>query len=653
VTDQEVDVRLVDVHLDVDRPIHVVLHPRLTVITGDAPACTRLTEVLGRAFALAGTEVVGTLEFSGFPSPLDQTTVVSLDLPGEGLLVVTAADLPAPDRQRHDAAVQAALERRDHAHAESQRLAHVREQLSRRLQATEAAVRVGTEEQDATQRQLVELRERITSGDRALGEAEAGLVAQQERVVALGEQLAEQTVTLPAVLRALDPVEGSGRRLRLGQDVAAERQLVARAHRCGLMDEELAGAIDSWLVAVGAGRAPSDPVVAELRDEISGLEQRWNDQASVGVEEDPDVTIARACHDELAHRLAALEELSASGVLVEQARREIDEAHSQRAGARGRALEEAVAREGEVTARYGFASYLDYTIALSTRSVGDAVSATLEQVRAETVAAGEVLVAARERAAAIRHQLTEERAALRERFRELAGMDVESLSLESIRQIPAVPDELVGLGARLRAAVAAADQRRSEVVGEIERFDGWRARAMEEAESLRGELAARGETAAALAPLIQAAQGQHEEAADESTEVERQALAAASGVAAAEAELAALQHEDLSAYTAADVPVVVTHLGPLVDPPAADPVPVVLADTFRPLGVHATAALEAMMAAAVRVQIVYITDDPLVIGWARSLGETAGQLVRLHRPGWFQRRLARRGAAGEPLNQGR
>ena len=645
--------RLIDVHLDVDRPIHVVLHPRLTVVTGDAPACTRLTQVLGRAFALAGTEVAGTLEFSGFPSPLDQTTVVSLDLPGEGLLVVTAADLPPPDRQRHDAAVQAAMVHRDHAVAESQRMAHQREQLLRRLQATEAAVRVGTEEQDATQRQLVELRERITSSDRAVHEAEAGLVAQQQRVAALGEQLAEQAVMLPAILAALDPVEGAGRRLRLGEEVAAERELVARARRCGLLAEDLASAIDSWLVSVGAGRAPSDPVVAQLRDEISGLEQRWNEKASVGVEEDPEVAAARARHDELANRLAALEKLSASGVLVEQARREIDEAHAERARGRGRALEEAIAREEEVTARYGFDSYLDYTIALSTRSVGDAVRATLENVRAEAMASMDVLVSARERAAAVRHQLTEERAALRERFRELAGMDVESLSLESIRRIPAVPQELVGLGARCRATMTAVDQQRTEAVAEIERFDGWRDRVVEDLEELRRALAARSETAAALAPLIETARGQHDAAAREFAEVEQQVAAAAAAVSTAEAGLVAVQQEDLAAYTAADVPVVVTHLGPLVDPPAADPVPVVLADTFRPLGVHATAALEAMMVAALRVQIVYVTDDPLVIGWARSLGDTAGQLVRLHRPGWFQRRLARRSAAGEPLNQGR
>jgi hypothetical protein len=651
-------VRLVDVHLDADRPLHVPLHPRLTVITGDAPACARLTQVLGRAFALAGTAVVGTLEYSGFLSPLDQTTVVSLDLPGEGLLVVSAADLPAPDRQRHDEAVRVAQHRRELVVADSQRLLHQRELLSRRLQATEAAVRVGKEEQDATQRQLVELRERITAAEQAAREAGVALDAQQHLLVALGEQSAEQTVTLPAVVAALDPVEGAGRRLRMGDDVSAQRELVARGRRCGLIEDGLAEGIDGWLVAVEAGRAPSDPVVAELRDEIAALEQRWNQQAAVGVEAEPDVVVARARHDELSQRLRALEELSASGVLAEQARREIDAAHAERTRlendrGRSRSIEEAVAREEEVTAKYGFDSYLEYTIALSTRSVGEAVQATLDGVRGEAMAAADVLATARDRAAAVRHQLTEERAAMRERFRELAGMEVEHLALESIQRIPALPAELVGLGARLQAVVATIDQQRAQVTADIDRYERWHHQMHGEVAALRSELSARSETANALAPLIQAAWVQHEEAAGACSAIEQQVAAAAAEAAAADAELSALQQADLRSYSAADVPVVVTHLGPLVDPPAADPVPVVLADCFRPLGPHATAALEAMMVAAVRVQMVYVTDDPLVVGWARSLGESAGQLVRLQRPGWFQRRLARRESTSQPLNQGR
>jgi hypothetical protein len=365
-----------------------------------------------------------------------------------------------------------------------------------------------------------------------------------------------------------------------------------------------------------------------------------------------------APHDELSQRLAALEELSASGVLAEQARREIDAAHAERARleierGRGRSLEEAIAREEEVTARYGFDSYLDYSIALSTRSVGEAVQATLDGVRGEAAVAADVLGAARDRAAAVRHQLTEERAAVRERFRELAGMDVEHLSLESIQRIPAVPAELVGLSARLHEVIAAVDQQRTQATADIERHEEWHHQLLSEIEVLRSELAERSETANALAPLIQAAWAQHEEAASASAALEQQVSAATAALAAADSELAALHQEDLSSYSAADVPVVVTHLGPLVDPPASDPVPVVLADCFRPLGPHATAALEAMMVAAVRVQMVYVTDDPSVIGWARSLGESAGQLVHLHRPGWFQRRLARRNSTAEALDQSR
>jgi hypothetical protein len=654
----EIALRLVEVQVDGEHPIHVALHQRLTVVTGEAPACKLLAEALGRAFALAGTELSGTLEFSGFVSPLDQTTVISLDLPGEGLTVVTAADLPPPDRRHHDAELEAAMQHQARLYEEYQRLSEMRGQIARRLQATEAAAQVGTEEQDAIQRGLVEVRERITANEQGIREAEAALVDRQHLVVSLGERLAEQGVVLPAVVAALDPVEGAGTRLQLHDDVSAQRELVARARSCGLLDDQAATGIDGWLETVSLGTAPPDPAVGELRDEIESLERRWSEQAMVGVESDPEVVAARSRHDEMAARLSALEELSASGVLVDQARREIDEAHSERVRledgrGRSKALDDAIAKEEAATSKYGFGSYLDYTIALSTRSVGEAVQTTLDHAREEATRATELLSHARDRAAAVRHQLTEERAALRERFRELAGVDVEHLSLEDIQRVIAVPPELDGLGERLRGVAHALDLQRGAVTAEIDQLEQWRARLTADGEGLRKELSGLSDTSVALAPLIQAAWAQRAEVAGTDADLEQRISEMAEEWRSAESDLQALGADNPGVYSASDVPVITAHLGPLVDPPVSEPVPVVLADTFRSLGVHATSALESIMVSALRVQIVYITDDPAVLEWARSLQDSAGRLVRLQRPGWFQRRLARRGASSELLNQDR
>ena len=101
--------RLVELHLDADRPIDLELHDRLTVVVADERTGRQIADLLGRAYILAGTEVTGTMDGGGFLTPLDPTAVVAQALDGDGLLTLTAADLPPPDTSRRDRARDAAL----------------------------------------------------------------------------------------------------------------------------------------------------------------------------------------------------------------------------------------------------------------------------------------------------------------------------------------------------------------------------------------------------------------------------------------------------------------------------------------------------------------------------------------------------------------
>lgn len=639
--------RLVDVHLDADRPLHVVLHPRLTVVTGDVVACRRLTEVLARAFALAGSELAGTIEYSGFPSPLDPTTVVSLDLHGEGLLVATPADLPAPSDRIRAEAIAEMTRRRDRAMEAAGSEDSNREALERRVQATDAAVTVGREEQEATRARLAELEAQLSDLGRRWANWDEELTEKRHQAESLRAVLSEQMQLAPEVLHNLDPASGSVRSIRMGMDLRPVRHLIERARGCGLLDDQMAGQLDGWLADVERGKAGVDPTVIAMRDEVAELEAAWTTLASVGVEDEHDVVEARSRHEELAGRLGALEELAKSGVLAERARSEIDSAHAERvrlesARGRGGQLDAAVAHESAVTAKYGFGSHLDYTIALSTRSVGDAVEATLDRVRAETVAASDALDAVRERAASSRSRLAERRAELRARLQEMAGVEASDLSMEAVSRIPALPQGLETIGAQVAQVVAGAQEQLRLLDSHVSEMAAQGSERSAAEAALGVEMAERRGMLEALEPLIERARAQHAEAESELAQADQRAAAAAADLAGIEEQLALLSDAEAGAYGPEEVPMVVNHLLPLVDPAVAEPLPVILADTFRPLGEAAVPALEAMTVAALRVQLIYVTDDPSVVGWARSLTPSAGELVRLQRPGWFQRRLARR-----------
>ena len=640
--------RLVDVHVESSRPIDLVLHPRLTVVTGDPVAAGRLAEVLARAFVLAGHDITGTVEYSGFHTPLDQIGVVSLDLQGEGFRVLDALDLPRPDQRHREQLLDELVDGQHRWEAVVQELAAEVAQLARRAGATGAAARVGREELEATRNRRASLEAELAAARDRPSRIGGELAALREMEPEVSARLEQATAVESALVAQLSPSGGAVSALRMGDDVAAQLELLGTGERLGLVQPATAAAVSKWLQRLRKGTADPDPAVAGMLEEVRDLEQQWERVSAIGVEDEPAVREARQRHDALVSRRNALEELSASGILVERARSEIDAAHAERLRVEaerhrhGGGVERAIADEHTVCSRYGFDSYLDYTIALSTRSVGDAVQATLDRVRTEVVGAADALEAVREQAASARHVLTQRRAEAREHLRAQIGHDADSLSVEALRRIPALPAELAGIEAQAHAGVAAvaAEQSRTaaDEVALGEELAGLEARAVE----LEAVLAAEASAGDRLASLVARAEAGHVEVEAALGDAQARSQAASTELAACVQQLSELANPTGNGYGAADIPMVISHVAPLVDPPGPDPVPVLMLDTFAPLGEHRVAALEATLVASVRVQIVYLTDDPEIIRWADQLTPSAGQVVRLPRPGWFQRRLARR-----------
>ena len=645
--------RLVDVHIEGEQRLDLVLHPRLTVLTGVDAETHVLADALARAFVLAGNGVSGTVDYSGFQMPLDQTTVVSLDLQGDGFRVLTPTDVPEPEKGSVDVAASDLEQRRI---GWLQRLEEAQTQvaaLRSRLEATAAAVRVGQDELAQAQAATSDLEDAARQADSSPQETEARIAATQQELAAADTHLLAATQFAPGFVGSFDPAGEAMRAVRIGVEPATHRDLLQRASEMGLLAPQRIAEIQRWLDAVAAGAAEPNPALAAMLEEIEELEGRWREISAVGVEQEPEVIEARERHDSLTQRLAALEELAESGILADRARSEIDAAHNETARIeserhrRSGGMETAAAAEADVLAKYGFDSYLDYTIALSTRSVGEAVKGTLERVRAEQVGAADALEAMRGSAAGRREGITAERDQLRQRIHARTGLAVEDLTVEVMATVPDIPASLGELGAELDAAVAGYSENRNQILATLETLESELRGGADRPAGLRAQAEQQRQRTAALAPLVDQASREHDVVAGQMAEAERMVQEATERLGTVDRQLQALAMPAADGYAPADVAAIVTGLTPLIDPPGPDPVPVLMVDTYGPLGPLAPTALEATLVAAVRVQLVYITDDPTVIDWAEQLSESAGQLLRLGRPNWFQRHLSRR-ARGQP-----
>jgi hypothetical protein len=606
----------------------LVLHPDLTVIWGESGQLAELTEVLEFLYSSAGSAVGGTIEYAGFAMPLDQTSVVSLDIHGSGLRTLDMSLLEQSRsriRAELDSRIASRLEELD---AASKPLTSEAESLRRRQAAASAAMAAVIEEQRHNSDIVDDLAERHESASRRPEELRAEIDAARQSQEVSERTLGAAAELAPSVLEALDPMGASIASLRLGSECPDIIAALAEADSVGLLPAEHAASIGQWLAEVAAGTAEVSQQIAGMLEEIQRLEDEWQVLSSLGVEGDQDVNEARECLDEVSTRTANLEELASSGLLAERARSEIDAAHEAADGA----------EEHRVLQLYGFDSYLDYTIALSTRSVGEKIEAVVDRARAELVRATDALEMARENAATVLGELNERRDGLRERIAATTGVEPESLSADVLATIPQLPEVLLEVPAAVEASLGSFER---ELEASREALAGRRAEwdDLADPESIRAEMDTCRARSAELEMLLERAEEVHLRATEslENTESELAKLLAEREELLVERSM--LQVNSLET-TATEVAVVIRAAAEQVVVADCEPTPVLLADSFSSFGGAAPEVLGAVVASAPGVQFVYLTQDDSMAAWAKKQRSEVGALIRLGRRRWLGRRLA-------------
>lgn len=606
----------------------LVLHPHLTVVCGESEAVAELAEVLSNVYSAAGSTVGGTVEYAGFAMPLDQTTVVSLDLHGSGLRTLDTSIIEescSEIRSELATRVDARLEELDTSAA---RATEDAEALRRRKAAASAAMAAVTEEVDHSRVLVDDLVQRHESATRRPVELRTAIDAAHDEVRSIEHALATTEELAPSVLEALDPTGPLIVALRLGSGCPELVAVVAEARSAGLLSDEHAASLGQWLAEVATGTAEASQQLAAMLDEVVALEEEWQVLSTSGVEGDPAVVVARERLDEVDERTSNLEELAASGLLAARARSEIDAAHE--------AAD--VDEERRVLDLYGFDSYLDYTIALSTRSVGDAIDATVDRARAELVRATDALEMAREQAAAALCELNDRRSGMRRRIADATGVEPESLSAEALATVPQLPGALLDAPAAVQRSM---DSLRTALEVARETLTGHRVEldSLVDPEVIRGELETARTRLADLDALLVQAEDVHSRAVE--------------SLEASESDLAMLrvERDELlmegslvqaagTGSTATEVAVVIRAVTEQVGAGGGEPTPVLLTDSFASFGRSVPEVLDAVVAGSPGVQFVYLTQDEAVASWARRAGSEVGALVRLGRRSWLGRRLA-------------
>ncbi|MCO5318331.1 MAG: hypothetical protein M9942_07825 [Microthrixaceae bacterium] len=609
----------------------LVLHPRLTVITGEPVHLAEVVGALGSLYRDAGTAIEGTLEYAGLQMPLDQTAVVSLDLHGSGLCRMDPTSFRGA-REAVAESIRAATEHRlrELTDLQTQLEARVGE-LLRRSEASHAAVRACSEDVQRAAEMEQLLGAELQRARNAPVELDAAIASAESRFGELAARTHAAESRIEELVGVLSPGSDELARLRIGSPGADHATLcsaVQEAEELGLLPEATSRGLRQWLDSVAEGTAPTSESVASMLDEVATLEAAWEELTARGVEGDPAVVEARAHHDEVVSRHEALRGLADSGLLAERARDEIDAAH-----------ESADAElEDRVLAAYGFESHLDYTIAVSTRSVGEAVESTLQRAHAEMVRASDALEAERERAAAERSELGALREDLRTRIQGATGTEAESLSAEDLASIPEPSRELDGASVAMQHALQAM---RGELAGadeELQHLRDERERLADPA-ALEAELAGHREHVAALEPLMARATAAADEMDAEIAAIrselatvaaERSELAESSSASAGEG---ASSPADLAAFARA--------LLENLDRRGSEPEPVLVEEALVQLGGDAPGVLDAILEVEPDLQVVYVSDQPSTGSWARRARGGELSLVRIGRRRWFGRRFGR------------
>ncbi len=607
----------------------LVLHPRLNVIFGEASAIDDLEAILNDLYSSAGGAVGGSIEYSGFQMPLDQTAVVSLDLHGRGMRSLDPVDLEDACRAMRAGLVSGSQSRLEDVDTRIAQMGEDLEALRRKRAAAEAALSAVSDELAHSSELIDELIERQ---EQALVRPEELRREIEQAVNALdvaASTLAEAETVAEEVSERLDPNGSTITALRLGDATSGLVGLVEQADAMGLLDPDTASSLSVWLSEVAAGTAETSSSITEMLDEIQELESRWSELAARGVEGDQEVVDARERQRETAQRTENLEQLVSSGLLAERARQEIDAAHDSSDDE----------EEARVLSLYGFESYLDYTIAISTRSVGEAIEATVVRARAETVRATDILEAAREEAAKVRHALNLQREALRVRVTSSTGVDPESLSSEALAAIPELPAVLEEVVPRCQVSLERlrddCNRIESEVTELRRELD-----AVPDPVEIAAEADSERERMAAFEPLLPQAETIHAETqtALEASEISLEALRTTRAELIAER---AVYETASDALGPGDVAVMIHAAVAEILIPDAEPTPVLLADSFAQMGAAACDVLEAVSAEIDRTQLVYLTSDDDLAGWAKHLPADVGKLHRISPKRWLGRRLAR------------
>jgi chaperonin cofactor prefoldin len=635
-------VRLVDLQVGAERGVRLQLHPRLNVVVAGAAVQERLASLLARAYVLAGTEVTGTVDGGGFLTPFDPTAVVALDLTGDGLPVVGPGDLPPPDPAAQlvarDVVLAAVVDAREHQrHAIEER-----ERIARLHDATAAAVTAGTEERQGCTSRVVDVDAALAALDQRPASLASERTVATDAADAATRRLEELREVRTALAAALGPAE-DGAVLRIGDDTGALADLVDRAARLGGLPADQHREIRRWLAALADGSAPVSAAARALMDEVQAVETAWQQAAAVGIEGDPTVAALVAERSELGDNHALFQDLASSGMLGQTAKSQIDAAHVAVLQAPKGQEEAAAAAELEVLARYGFDSYLEYTIATSTRSVGQAVEEKLQELTERIEGLDRRLAEARAAAAARIESLAAEREPAAQKVTAFLGHRPEGSSLDHLARVPEVPHVVQRLTLTLDESIEAAREevvRYRDMVAELDDEEQQLTVRREELRSQREQLLAR---IADLDEVLGRAVPEAQTLAERRREAEQAVLAANDAVAAATAEVERIEAEPLDRYRSHDVPAVVEAVVSRLDPWSPNPSPVLLCDTFGPLADEdAISALQALVARADHQQLLYLTANTAIRDWARTLDPEVGRAVVAGHGRWSPRRLGRR-----------
>jgi hypothetical protein len=635
-------VRLVDLQVGAERGVHLELHPRLNVVVAGAAVQERIASLLGRAYVLAGSEVTGTVDGGGYLTPFDPTAVVALDLVGDGLPLIGPGDLPAPDPTALRTARDAAAAEVEVVREQLRRAVDERDHLFRLRDATAAAVAAGAEERDGCLARLADVDQTVAALDQRPAAIAAERTVAVDAADAATRRLHELHGVREELAAALGPAE-DGAAIRMGTDTAALAAIVDRAAGLGGLRADQHVEVQRWLADVTSGTAPVSAAAQALIAEVQAIETAWQQVASAGIEGDPAVAALAAERADIGGNHDVLVGLSASGLLGDTAKTQIDAAHVAVLQAGKGQQDAAVAAELEVLARYGFDSYLEYTIATSTRGVGQAVEAKLAELTERISALDAALGQARTAAAARIEQLAAQREPAQQKVTAFLGFRPDGSSLDHLTRVPEVPHVVMRLTLTVDEAIEAANDevvRYREMVAELDEEERTLSVRAGELADQRQQLTAR---IADLEEVLGRAAPEADALVARSQAADAAAVAAGEAVAAALAEVDRIDGLPLDRYTRDDVPAVIEAIIGRLDPWSPAPPPVVLSDTFAPMAADdAVAALEALVTRAERNQVLYLTSNAGVRDWARTLDPAVGRVVVVSQGRWSPRRLGRK-----------